>query len=58
MCFVIVGIPSLVWFARFLVASSWVGKLILAVAFLIAYVIGQWMINMSVIKTDTKVKKS
>jgi len=53
-----IGIPSLYWLGKFLLASTWFGKMIFALGLLIAYIVLQRMINMSVIKTDTKSKKN
>jgi hypothetical protein len=53
-----IGIPSLYWLGQFLLASTWFGKMIFALSILIASIVLQRMINMSVIKTDTKSKKN
>lgn len=55
---IIIGIPSLIWFGKFLLISTWFSKIIFALIILIAYFILQRMINMSVIKTDTKIKNN
>lgn len=54
---IIIGIPSLIWFGRFLFISTWFSKMIFAFIILIAYLIIQKLINMSVIKTDSKTTK-
>jgi hypothetical protein len=56
--FLIVGVPSVIWFIKFNFNSTLSAKIILAIIFLVTYVILQLMINMSVIKSDTKVKKN
>lgn len=58
-CFwmVTIGIPSLIWLVNFLVIGSWSAKLIFAGVLFVAYGILQRMINMSVIKADSKTKK-
>ena len=56
MWIIIIGIPSLIWFGKFLIVSSWFAKLIFIIIIFIAYFIIQRMINLSVIKTDTKMK--
>jgi hypothetical protein len=53
-----IGLPSLIWLMKFLLISTWTAKMIFALIILIAYFILQRMINMSVIKIDTKVKKT
>ena len=53
----VIGVPSLFWFVQFVLNSSFYGKVIFGVVIVIAYVILEWMINMSVIKTDTKTTK-
>jgi hypothetical protein len=55
--FITIGIPSLIWLARFLITSTWYAKLIFALIILIAHFIFERMINMSVIKKDTKRQK-
>ena len=52
-----IGIPSLIWFLKFLLVSTWFPKLTFGIIILIAYIITQRMINMSVIKADTKKQK-
>jgi len=54
----IIGIPSLIWFIKFIFNSTLFAKIIFLIILLIAYVILQLMINMSVIKSDTKLKKN
>ncbi|UJR37542.1 hypothetical protein I4U23_030244 [Adineta vaga] len=53
---IVIGIPSLKWFIQFLLVSTWSAKIIFALVILIGYIILQAMINMSVIKLDTKKK--
>lgn len=53
---VAIGIPSLFWFFKFILFSSILAKLIFAVILLVAYLIIQRMINMSVIQSDLKTK--
>jgi len=53
---VTIGIPSLFWFFKFILFSSILAKLIFAVILLVAYLIIQRMINMSVIQSDLKTK--
>ncbi|CAF4358381.1 unnamed protein product, partial [Rotaria sp. Silwood2] len=55
---VIIGIPSLIWFIKFILHSTLFGKIIFTLIILTVYVILQLMINMSVIKNDGKVKKN
>ncbi|CAF1177749.1 unnamed protein product [Rotaria sordida] len=51
---VTIGIPSLVWFGKFIFHSTLFGKIIFALIILMIYVIVQLMINMSVIRSDVK----
>ena len=53
----VIGVPSLFWLVRFVFNSSLYGKIIFGVIIVIAYGALEWMINKSVIKTDTKTKK-
>ncbi|UJR08668.1 hypothetical protein I4U23_012926 [Adineta vaga] len=53
-----IGCPSLIWFFQFIFHSTLFAKIIFSIAILIAYIIVQLMINMSVIKSDTKTKKT
>ncbi|CAF4182815.1 unnamed protein product, partial [Adineta steineri] len=59
-CFwlVIIGVPSLKWFLQFLLVSTWFAKMMFVLVIILGYVIIQGMINMSVIKIDTKSKNT
>ena len=50
----VIGVPSFVWLSQFVLSSSLYGKVIFGGILLIAYGILQWMINMSVIKSEKK----
>ena len=51
-----IGIPSLGWFIKFLLVSTWFAKMIFGLIIIISYYILQRMINMSVITNETKIK--
>lgn len=55
---VVIGLPSLIWFIKFILNSTLFAKIIFGLIILVAYAIVQLMINMSVIKSDAKVKKN
>jgi len=53
----IIGIPSLIWFIKFILNSTLFAKILCVIILLVIYVILQLMINTSVIKSDAKQKK-
>ncbi|CAF3236758.1 unnamed protein product [Rotaria socialis] len=53
-----IGIPSLVWFINFIIHSTLLAKIIVGSVILVIYAVIQLMINMSVIKSDEKIKKN
>ncbi|CAF1097206.1 unnamed protein product [Adineta ricciae] len=54
----IIGFPSLIWFVQFIFHSTFLAKIIFSIIIFLAYVTLQLMINMSVIKSDTKTSKT